>query len=273
MIMKLLSYVPEFKRDVNETRKEFDIKEDGFEWGKNELYEWADKKDIWYYKGDESEPDEDRTSRSDEDVIKNFPANPFENKMLNLGTKYKLPFNFYAYPYRGLPRFILSGQIEVSHHNFAIEIHEAANKSIWLSLTAFVPLSAKELKEAISELKSSMEMLPEFFNGIDTISKKRYRNNIIRDLVLLEAQTNRSGKPKRIKKYKPGSYMDQLSKSKTISVKKWEQLHKKDIFVEYDNQTSRQIGKKQGLKGDAVRQAKKRLNSLSKELFGYDLEL
>ncbi len=283
MVMKLLSYVPEFKKDVADIRKEMGIKEGGFEWDKSEMWKWADEKDLGYYQEARHEDKEEGTyylgitSKSDNIVRKDFPSNFFEKKMSELGIKYKLPFNFYAFPCVGLPVFVLSGEISAPRSNYFTDFHEAGDKTMWISLVAYAPLSVKELKEASDELRDiSMKILSEEFSGIDTLSKKRYHNKIFRDLSLFEEQVKREGKPKKVKKYEKWTYVDYLSKSKSTSVKilrQKERENKKDVSIEYSNLTSGQIGKKHGVTGVATRQAKKRLNSIAKELFGYDLEL
>jgi len=284
MVLKLLSHVPEFKKDVSEIRRKMGINENGFEWNKSEMWEWATKKDIEYYQGVEQVGDDDEwwssfvsiTPVEDKEVRKHFPSNTFEKKMFNLGTKYKLPFNFYAFPSMGLPRFILSGEIEAPRQNYYTSFHEAGDETIWTSLTAYAPLSAKELKEAMNELKdNNMDVLSTVMKGVDVLARKRYRNNMQRDLILLNEQSVRFGKPKLIKHIKQGSYLDFLSKDKTVSNKttrRFERLNKKDVIVEYDKPTSKQIGRKLGVSGDATRQAKRRLNLFAKELFGYGLE-
>ncbi len=283
MILKLLSCVPEFKKDVKDIRTEMAIKIDGFRWDDSEMWEWASKKNLEYYQGLPQGDEEEGTdhiglsSKDDEDVRKTFPSNFFEKRMLDLGTKYKLPFNFYAFPCDGLSRYILSGEIKADHPNYFTNFHEAKDRTLWTSLTAYMPLSGKELKDAMKEWQDdSMGILSALFEGVDALSKKRYRNKIDRDLFLIKEQIKRSSKPKKIKRYKQGSYLDILSKDQATSTKRkkiLEHQNKKDVLVEYDNLTSKQIGKSRGVTGDTTRQAKKRLNLLAKGLFGFDLEL
>ena len=285
MIFKLLSYVPEFKKDVEEIRKELGIRDGGFGWNVDEILKWASQNNIDNYE-EEVRGDEElglvpyysviSSQKSDEIIRKTFPSNNFEKKMLDIGTKYRLPFNFFAFPCEGLPRFILSGEIEPPRSNYYIDLHEAGDKSFWTSVTAYTPLSIKELGEATKELRDGyMSTISNVFEGIDAMAKTRYRNNIWRDLPLLEEQVSRLGKPKKVKRSESGSYLDHAINSKSISPKmkkKLERIYKKSVIVEYDKPTSKQIGKKRGLSGEATRQAKKRLNSIAKELFGYDLE-
>jgi len=267
MIMELLSYVPEFKKDVSETREKFKIDKDGFK-SSDKLDKWATENDIWDYKND--------YSRNRDAVMKDFPLNTFEKRMLKLGIKYRLPFNFYGLPYRGVPLFILMGEIRPPDTNYDIDFRMNGRKLLWTSLIVYASLSKAEAKEVAAYLRDiQLNLLPQAIKDIDIFAKKRDHANRERDLPLLNEQIIRSGKPKKIKSFLPGSYLDILNKRRTISVKelkKWERMNKTDIVVEYSNPTSRQIGKRHGVSGEAARQVKKRLNSLSKEFFGYDLE-
>lgn len=282
MVMEILTHVPEFKKDVCEIRKEFNIKEGGFELKKggfewndgldwSEIQHWASEKDLWHYSESEY-----NGSGEEEEIRKDFPSNKFEKRMLKIGIKYNLPFNFYAFPFRGVPYFIITGDIQAPNKNYDFYIHMDGEKFLWASLIMYASLSEVEEKEAMTQLKSIFfNLMPNYFKGVDTFSRKRYHSNIKRNLILLEEQIARSDKPKKIKSFVSGSYMDILNKSKTISIKKLkkiERLNKGSVIVKYDNLTSEQIGKKQGVSGQTTRQIKKQLNSLAKELFGYNLE-
>lgn len=281
MILKLLSLVTEFKKDVAEIRNDMGIHVSGFEWNNEDMWCWASQKKIDYYQKVEHENEEEGViyfgigSKTDEDVRKTFPANDFENKMLYLGSKYKLPFNFYAFPTVGLARFVLSGEIIAPGQNYYTDFHEAGDKTIWISLVAYAPLSKKELGEAVQQLGQSMGVVTALLEETGRFINKRYRDNIERDLTLLSEQTSRFEKPKKVEHFKVGSYLDLINNSKSVSAKKMSKLkrqHTKDLVVDYSVPTSNQIGKKLGVSGDATRQAKRRLNSLVKELFGFDTE-
>lgn len=269
MVMELLTYVPEFRKDVSEIRKEFGIKEGGLEW--DDIDKWALEKHLWAYSKERGGWGQDR-------IRKDFPSNEFEKKMFKIGTKYRLPFNFYALPYRGVPYFVLSGAIQSPEINYDIDFQmDTHNKTLlWASLIIYASLSKVEAEEMATDIRSVQSgLLPQAIKGIDIFAKKRYHQKIERDFILLNEQIARQDKPKKIKKFLPGSYLDILSKNKSNSekeLKKWERLNKHDVFVEYSSPTSKQIGKKQGVTGAAARQAKKRLNALAKELFGFGLE-
>jgi hypothetical protein len=264
MIMKLLSYVPEFQRDVVKIRKEFEIRESGIEF--EEIEAWAINKTIssYYEEG-----------RGGLDVQSDFPSNVFEEKMRKLGIKYRLPLNFYGLPYRGIPYFILTGQIQSPEQNYFIDFHGKDDELPWASLNIYAALSAAESKAMAKELRElQIELVPTVFKGADIFARKRYRGNLHRDFSLYEEQITRSGKPKKVKKFNPGSYIDIVSKNKGCSKKelsRLERLHKNEIEVGYDNPTSKQIGKKRAVSGAATRQAKRRLHLLAESLFGYGL--
>lgn len=269
MVMKLLSHVPEFKNDVAELRKKFGINTDGFE-SQWDVERWATNKNkIWDH--------QDNFSKENDGAREVFPANPFEKKMFQLGVKYRLPSNFYVFPHRGLSVFVLTGRIIPPDFNYDIDFHFKDGELLWTKLIAYVPLSKKEFENAMeSSRETQLGIIPQFFKNRDLFTRRRYRDNVYRDLIMLSEQVERLNKPKKIKKYKNKSYLSLLKKSNTQSnkeMKQWERQNRADIMVDFDNPTSTQIGKKQGVSGDAARQAKKRLNTLAKELFGYDLEL
>lgn len=267
MVMELLSHVPDFKKDIVELRKELGIKDGGLEsWW--EMEEWAREKDITDYEAD--------FNRGDDDVRGSFPSNTLEKKAFEIGVKYRLPFNFYGFPYRGLPIFILTGRIVPPDTNYDIGFHFEGEKLLWTELIAYAPLTKEELQKGAASLRETqLGLLPQFFKDSDAFARRRYRDKAYTDLLMLDEQVRRSGKPKKVKKYKGGSYLALLSKGKKRldgKMKRLECLHKVDIQIVFDNPTSDEIGKKQGVSGEVARQAKKRLNSLAKELFGHGLE-
>lgn len=282
MILKILTYVPEFEKDVERIRMEMDIKKDGFKWEVDEIIGWASKRNINSYEesfvGDEEEgqtPYSVISYKNDDEIRKNFPSNIFEKKIHDIGVKYKLPFNFYAFPDSGLPRYVLTGEIISPRQNFFVDFKELKDKSILVSLIAYTPLSKKEFVDVINEMGEHTSLLSNFFDGIEKLSKKRYHNKILRDLETFNDQISKPGKPKKIKKYEQQSYLDYIMKSKDVSIRVKQRTERKcndSIIVDYDKPTSKEIGKKHKVSGDAVRQSKKRLNSFAKEIFGYGLE-
>lgn len=267
MVMQLLSHVPEFKKDVSEARKEFEIERDGFR-SFDELDNWANKNNFWDYEKD--------YSRSPFDIIKDFPSNKFQKEMLKIGIKYLLPFNFYGQPYRGVPYFILMNEIQSPEENYDVDFRTNGDTLLYTSLVVYKPLNKTEAKNAMSHfLEIQRDIFPYVYKNADTFVKKRGRANIERDLALIEEQLARSGKPKKVESFVLGSYLDIVNKSRTASTRRLRSLkrsNKESVVVGYDNPTSRQIGKKHGVSGESTRQAKKRLNSIAEELFGYDLE-
>ena len=276
-IFKLLLRVPEFKKDIEATRIKFDIKESGFKWGGRELYDWAVKNNIEYYQIDGSEDPADWPLISDASVRKDFPSNNFEERLYELGTKYRLPFNFYGFPYRAMARYILSNDITDPAENYDIGFRDFRDdRLMWTSLIAYAPLSKKEAKQAMERLEDTQfRLLPIFIEGIDVIGKKRFGKNTERDLTLFDEQSMRSEKPKRIKKVKEGSYLEIVNKSKLSDAQKRKAIknNKHDITVGYSSPTSKEIGKKQKVSAAVARQSKSRSNSVAKELFGYSLGL
>ena len=271
MIFRILCHVPEFKKDVVDIRMRMGIRAGGFDfpkingtkgYEKNDLTKWADKNKFRYYILN--------------DQVNDFPSNYFEKEMLKLGSKYKLPSIFYIIPGKGLPRFVLTGDMIIQSPNYKIDIRTKDKNLLYTSLIAYAPLSKHELKEAILKLSDAqLNFLPNFFKVNTLFAKKEYRNNISRDLLILGEQVNRTGKPKKIEQFESGSYLDYLNKSKDVkpkTLRRQKRIDKKNIKIKYDQPTSKEIGKKVGISADATRQAKRRLNKLSKELFGYNLE-
>lgn len=276
IIFSLLLRVPEFKKDVKNIRKQFQIKDEGFKWGGKELLEWANKENIWYYQIDEDEDSGDWPLVSASDTRRDFPSNKFEKSLYELGSKYRLPFNFYGFPYTGLARFILSNDTDEPPKNYDIDFRDFKNDGfMWTSLVVYAPLSKKEAKEAMKNLENTQyDLLPIFIKGIDTIGKKRFGKNVERDLALFDEQNARNEKPKRIKKVKEGSYLEIVNKSKLSDAQKRKAIknNKHDITVGYSSPTSKEIGKKQKVSAAVARQSKSRSNTVAKELFGYSLE-
>lgn len=280
MVMELLTNVAEFQKDVKKVRREFGIESEGFDWGNIEMFEWAVKKDFEHYQIDPREDIEEQYLPSEEVVRKSFPSNDFERKMLELGTKYRLPFNFFGFPYRGLPCFIIGNKIQESGSNYATDFRLEKcgdkDKLLWVNLIVYMPISTKDFNEIAEDLKSTQENTFSFLNESSVYSEKKPGVNFRRDLALLKKQKARAGVPKLVKKIKAESYLSYVDKDKGISAKKKrseERKRKKDISYEYDKPTSSTIGKEEGLSAATTRKAKSRLNIIAREIFGYGIDL
>jgi hypothetical protein len=274
MLFKLLTYVPEFQKDLEKIRQEMSIKPDVFKWptlsidderdeayeNENELTEWANKNDYPYYQFQ---------------FDKEFPLSPLGKEIYKIGIKYKLPFNFYNVPADGLTRYVLTNEILLPYQNYKIDFGIDDSNLLYTSLIVYTKLNNKEAKDAILELNDTQKyILPIFYKNLDTVVKKRFHRKMSRDILLLEEQMSRSEKPKKIVTYLKGNYMDYLNKSNDFSKKekiKVSRLHKKTRIIKYSELTSKNIGKKRGVSADVTRQSKKRLDSLAKDFFGYGL--
>lgn len=279
MILELLTIVPEFQRDVEKVRKEFNINDSGFRWLSTEMFEWSSKKKIRYYQieiDSNGEIDNSRHYRNQNSIRKDFPSNSFEKRLLELGLKYRLPFNFYAFPYTGISRFILSNEIKTPPSNYDISFSVNENSFSWASLIIYAPPSKEELKEINNELKNNFEMLKHFSKGYDIVfGNTKNRKNLERDIILLNEQKERKGKPKKIEIY-DSEYLSSSLKSKDTSPKRKRKLkrdYKQYIKTEFSEPTSKEIGAKYDVSAEVTRKSKERINSSIKKLFGYDLEL
>lgn len=272
-ILMLLSEVPEFKRDIDKIRTKYKINETGFKWFSKEMTEWSIKNKLKdYTEFDE----EDGLDINTELVIENFPRNSFERDVKKIGIKYKLPFNFYASPYTGITRYILSGEIRAPLNNFEMSFCVDENSFSWATLVIYKPLTDAESKNLQTELEEKFKMIKSYTNHDEIFQKNGNSKNIDRDISLLIKQKSRKEKPKKVKSIKEGTYLDRLTKSRDVTpsqIKKAKKENKKNIVVKFNEVTSKQIGKEHKISGDATRQSKTRLNSLAKDLFGYDLEL
>jgi hypothetical protein len=280
MVMELLTNVPEFQKDVKRVRQDFGINDEGFDWGNSEMVEWAIEKDFEYYQVDNRELIEDQYVVSDEVARDSFPSNDFERKMLELGTKYKLPFNFFGFPYRGIPCYIIGNQIQTPDSNystnFRVEKCNDKNKLLWVNLIVYVPVSVKDFNEIAKDLKLTQESTLSLLGEESVYSEKNPSINFKRDLALLKKQKARGGTPRLVKKIKTGSYLDFALKDKGLSPKRKrqeERKRKKDVSYEHDKPTSSTIGKEEGVSSASARKAKSRLNIIAKEIFGYGIDL
>lgn len=282
MVLKLLTIVPKFQRDLEKVRREFNIKDGGIKWLSKEMNVWSleNKMDYYQLESDHNGEIEGSTNyKSNEAVMKSFPSNLFEKKLLGLGLKYRLPFNFYAFPYTGIARFILNNEIKTPPSNYDISFNVNEDNFSWASLIIYAPPTKEELKEINNELNYKFEMIKGFSSGRDIIFKNKNKHKTFdRSIELLVKEEEENKKPKTAEIAKEDSYPHRrIKENPDITEKQIRQL-KKDHpnsfkVVKQNKKTTKQLGEKISVSGETVRQSKIRLNSLAKELFGYDLEL
>ena len=253
--LDLLVLLPEFQSDVQQIRAELGIPQTGLL--TTDIYTaWARK----------------HTSDSDKNISTlgsdsrgASPRNRMSESLKMLGVKYNLSRTFYAQnPFHGLYWYITCNEIRPPSNHFAI-VPDAQGG---VSITTHGTLSKSDLRLANEMLKDMQH----------TVLKKqvlvptRAKENFERDLAIFSAFRARMGKPVRKKIYERGSYLAIAAKSRDKKSEKkmreLERLHKSSIHVEYDEKTSKEIGKQFRITGAAARKAAERIERRIAAQFG-----
>lgn len=261
---RLLLMQPKLQSEVKSIRSEFGIPPNGFE-SEEKLNEWQQNTENKPYI--EIIPYE----------LKARSQNPFKERLDRLGEAFNLPFHFYHSSEFGLPCYVLTDKLIVPKNNWDIDLDVRAPHEYprWVGIRAYAPLSEIEIREAVKQLK--IDQQEELSKGV--MVSTRVRKQFERDLKLIGAWPSERGRPARIKRFKQGSFLAKLGKSGKYSkqqLKEWARAQKDEGSNIYEvvssKTTSRTAARGNKKASDAFRQAKRRLNKLAKQLFGYDLE-
>lgn len=266
MRMRLLVLVPEFQKDVRSVRKEqgFGIPENGFQ-SDEELDRWFQERGLlfhgmkpsWFYK----KP----------------PTNPFKDWVQEIGEKFNLPYNFYYSALYGVGYYILTDYIKIPANNWEVDVdsQKDGSKPRWVLIRAYAPLSNKEIREATAELRREQHLLMKGHVTRNT----RVHEEFERDLENVGAWSSERGKPAKIKQFRQDSYLSKLAASGKYSksqLKEWSKAWKEEgLEIEEtvpSKITSMEIAGGSKKESAMLRQAKKRLHKLARELFGYGLK-
>lgn len=264
--MRLLVLVPEFQKDVRSVRKEkeFGIPENGFQ-SDEELDRWFQERGLlfhgmkpsWFYK----KP----------------PINPFKDRVKEIGEKFNLPYHFYYSALYGVGYYILTDYIKIPANNWEIDVdlQKDGSKPRWVLIRAYAPLSNKEIGEATTELRKEQHLLMKGHVTRNT----RVHGQFERDLKNIGAWSSERGRPAEIRQSKQNGYLAELMASGKYSkfqLKEWSKAWEEErLEIEEtvpSRITSMEIAGGNKKESATLRQAKKRLHKLAKELFGYGLK-
>lgn len=208
----------------------------------------------------------------------NYPGSlDFRNRIDSLCERYYVQNNFYDCFFIGVPLYILSGIVIAPSSNWEIfhDWGKKDNERRWVDVRIYTPLTKSEIDEFMLYVNGDINQKV-YAKGIfqNKVVKKEHKL-FHRDMDMVESLTARQGKPLKVKKYKPGSYLTYASKDKSLNSKamrKLEKLHPGGIETAFNEQTARQIAKNKRVKPDVARQAKTRINKMAKKLYGHTLD-
>lgn len=253
--LDLLVLLPEFQSDVQQIRGELGIPRTGL-LTTDTYTAWARKQTA-----DSDKNMSIQGSRSRGASPRNLMAQSLET----LGAKYNLPKTFYAQnPFHGLYWYITCNEIRPPSNHFSI----VPDLQGGVSIATHGTLSKGDLRLANEMLKDMQRSVLKKQVLVPT----RAKENFERDLAIFSAFRARMGKPVRKKIYEKGSYLAIASKSKDKKSEKkmreLERLHKSSIHIEYDEKTSKEIGKQFRMTGAAARKAAERVERRIATQFG-----
>ena len=252
----LLASIKSFNHEVEKIRKRFGI---DYEQYQDPLIFAADQ---WY---------EANQHQKFNPAMQLPGSTDFKKAVAKLCKSFNVPEHFYNVYLQGVPLYIVSGVISAPTENWQYSYSDKSTGSVGFKF--FSPLTNDELFEFNRVLVIHFDPKQ---NGMQTGSKVlRSRRQFMRDWEMAIPLVNRAGQPKRIKQYEPGSYLAVIAKDRSISKKKFaqlEKLHADSVVVVYDQPTASSQAKGKRVSIATVRQAKRRLNVLAKQLYGRTLE-
>jgi len=283
MKMKLLASLPSFQREVLAIRSEFGIPEGG--WGKNDEAYGA-----WYHQKFLVQSDQVQNSKEyteKERVLKAenwagkishaeykkrkwelldmVPVTAMAHRLERFRGKYHLPENFITTPRGGVRWYIERGEVVSPGNNWMITPDPETRKGTakWISIKTFSPLTKQEIADAVAMLESIQS---HYFPPSVNIPL-RSRQVFERDLRMVSELRSRTGHP--VLREQLAGYLKDLQKSYGDSAitPEMRKIYKHQVVVDYDQPTSKRVGKKEGAKPATTRKAIQRLDRLAKKLF------
>jgi len=264
--MLLLQMVPEFQREIAKLRKKFDIPIGGYQ---------------SYYEEDFTEKEMRAAIKKTDDQLHNklkqlgyFMPTPigfvekqtepesFEHGVIQIGEKFRLPYNLYNGYERGVAWYALQGRILVPPQNWEAQndpLHQDRPLPIrWAAIRAYAPLDKKEAGEAIATLNQMLRKnMPK-----KLVAEKRLHDNDERRLAEVAKMLERHQlKGKGRTRYVAGTYLDIARKSKGATEKKMRTLERQNP---HDLVRATPMS-------DRERKMRERFNDLAIELFGFGL--
>ena len=165
-VMALLMMVPEFQQEVREVRRRFKIPPRGY------ITDYDRNADLNPY----DQMDVERANRDSDAKLKQLgffvewpfalrdsaPApSEFQRKVIRIGEKFCLPYNFYKDSSYGIAWYIIRGRVAFPEQNWEIDtdlqISDRALPIRWAVIRAYSPLDDVEAKEAIHELNEILK--------------------------------------------------------------------------------------------------------------------
>ncbi len=256
----LFILIPEVQAKICAIREKLSIPKQGFA-SFSDADAWLEKNEYDFFRL--GSPAFDDTS----------PNNLFFQEMQGLADTYHLPPSFLRSSRHGLAGYVTHNYLSVFEKNWEIiyDVKRPGQHHEWLGIRVFCPLTKKEEKEAMKELKAAQKKhLPK-----ELLRPVREKKNIGMDIELLEFLANRTGVPRRKKKY-TSEYGERLEKSLKLSPSKktrkdlrdFEQRNPSLVDVKADQPILADFAKAYKKSPDAVMKSFKRLDKMAVELYG-----
>jgi uncharacterized protein YkuJ len=256
----LFILIPEVQAKICTIREKLSIPKQGFA-SFSDADAWLEKNEYDFFRL--GSPAFDDTS----------PNNLFFQEMQRLADTYHLPPSFLRSSRHGLAGYVTHNYLSVFEKNWEIiyDVKRPGQHHEWVGLRVFCPLTKKEEKEAMKELKAAQKK--DLHQGL--LRPIREKKNIEMDTQLLEFLAKRTGNPKRIKEY-TSQYGERLEKSFKLSpskktredLKNFEKENPHLVNVKYDQPLLSAFAKQYKKSADAVMKSFKRLDKMAFELYG-----
>lgn len=266
-LLMVLALVPEFQREVKSLRKRFEIPPDGYPFDSAESRREVDLKI-----GMESRSLDDKQLGMFSKPMFGFEIptspRPFQQEIMRIGRKFKLPYNLYSNCTSGVAWMVICDRIAVEDRNWDIEHDFKYGNELcrWISLKAYTPLSKEEIQEAMSALNKELKV-----RLYPSLSKDRRVHDQFENVMdILEEMLKRTERPKKKKTYTPGGYLDTVKKAKISDkrLRQLEKIHRGEVSMV---STVRSWKEAAGRKAPKTKALLKRLKKLAVYYFGYGL--
>jgi hypothetical protein len=149
-LLWILSFVEEFRRDVERIRGQFNINPKNFTHKDNQessslILDWFEANHEHCFSGD-----------LPVGFITDERPRPFWNEVQKLGEKYKLQYNFFNNAFCAVPFFIFTGKVVAPARNWSIdnEFRKDGGSPRWFSIKIYAPLLQNEVMEGYTEAEN-----------------------------------------------------------------------------------------------------------------------
>jgi hypothetical protein len=259
-LLWVLSFIPEFKKEIETTREKFKI--DPTKFNKKSTLDNIILIQEWFESNNEEFFIEDTPK-----ILLTGNARPFWDHIQKIGDKFNLQGNFTNSLLYGVPHLIFTDHIVAPATNWSVTTHFSSKGTTakWVTLNIYAPLLSDEAIEGFEQANEAFKQVR------PAKLPSRARTEFVNILPFLDILVTPN---KKIKVY-DSFYLTALAKSKSATaaeIKRAERLHASSISFKWTRESVKDIAKRSGIPEDTLEKMFERINKMAKTTFKHGLK-